>query len=358
VKAQDLSETRRFVRRRRTSVGIALALLSALLPLTATPLTAQKTDVVILENGDHITGEIKLLARGRLSYSTDDMGTLSIEWEKIVRISSRHYHEVELVSGLRYFGNLQEADTGQVVVSLAEQSDTLDLARIVRIEPIESSFLQRFNGRIDLGFTYQSASRIMQLSLGGEVNYRTQKWKHKLNFDAYFQDQEAASSTKRSSLGFLGQRFLARKWSGFVGSSLEQNQELNLDLRILLSAGGGLYFVQTNHAIFNVLGGLSVTDERFTGEADRSNSLEALLAVEYSYFRFDSPKTDLSTSLFAYPSLTDFGRVRLDFDVYVSYEILSDFTIGLTIFDKFDNRASEGTAKNDFGTTLSVGWKF
>jgi hypothetical protein len=348
------------VRRRQTQIGIAFALSAALFPLTATPLTAQKTDVVILDNGDHITGEIKLLARGRLSYSTDDMGTLSIEWEKIARITSRHYFQVELISGLRYFGTLQAADTGQVVVALDELRDTLALARIVRIEPIETAFWERIKGRIELGFSYQSASRILQLTLSGEVNYRTRKWKHKLSFSSFFQDQEDVSSTKRASLSFLGQRFLARKWTGFVGTTLEQNQELSLDLRVSVSAGGGLYFVQTNHAIFDVLGGLSVTNEQFAGEADRANSLEGLAAVEYSYFRFASPKADLSTSLFAHPSLTDLGRVRLDFDFYVSYEILSDFTISLTVFNKFDSRppARKGTAKNDFGTTLSVGWKF
>ncbi len=359
MKARDLSDIQRSARRRRTAAGIALALSSALLPPTATPLIAQKTDVVILRNGDHITGEVKKLALGKLSYSTDDMGTISIEWEKIVRITSRHYFEVELTSGLRYFGNLQEADTGQVVVVLDEHRDTLDLARIVRVDPIETDLWERFKGHIDLGFSFQRANRIIELSVSGEVNYRTHKWNHSLSFSSYFQDQDTASSTKRNSLDLVGQRFLARKWSGFLKGSLEQNQELSLDLRASLAAGGGLYFVQTNHAIFDVLAGLNVTDERFTGEEDRANSLEGLLAAEYYYFRFDSPKTDVTTSLFAYPSLTDFGRVRLDFDFYVAYEILSDFTIGLTIFDKFDSRPPSGdAAKNDFGTNLSVGWKF
>ena len=39
---------------------------------------AAKTDVVTLKNGDRITGEVKRLDRGRLRYSTDDMGTIYI----------------------------------------------------------------------------------------------------------------------------------------------------------------------------------------------------------------------------------------------------------------------------------------
>ena len=39
----------------------------------------EKTDVVILKNGDRITGEIKKLDRGKLKLKTDDMSTVYIE---------------------------------------------------------------------------------------------------------------------------------------------------------------------------------------------------------------------------------------------------------------------------------------
>jgi len=58
------------------------------LAMWTSPAAAQKTDVVTLQNGDRITGEIKRLDRGRLEYSTDDMGTLNIEWEEIDVLTS------------------------------------------------------------------------------------------------------------------------------------------------------------------------------------------------------------------------------------------------------------------------------
>ena len=42
---------------------------------------AAKTDVVVLINGNDVTGEIKSLEFGELRYSTDSMGTVSIDWE-------------------------------------------------------------------------------------------------------------------------------------------------------------------------------------------------------------------------------------------------------------------------------------
>ena len=42
---------------------------------------APKTDVVVLVNGDRITGEVKQLERGILTYGTDFMGTLVYDRE-------------------------------------------------------------------------------------------------------------------------------------------------------------------------------------------------------------------------------------------------------------------------------------
>ena len=72
-------------------------------------LYAEKKDIIILRNGNKITGEIKKLDRGMLEYSTDDMGTIHIEWDKIIHISSLDSFEIELQTGQRFYGSIQQA---------------------------------------------------------------------------------------------------------------------------------------------------------------------------------------------------------------------------------------------------------
>jgi hypothetical protein len=93
---------------------------------------AQKTDSVWIQNGDHITGEIKSLSRARLEYSTDDLGTIYIEWDNVERITSPATFEVQLTSGKKFYGPLGLAPDGLVVV----EADTLPLREIVEIAPI------------------------------------------------------------------------------------------------------------------------------------------------------------------------------------------------------------------------------
>src|SRR5512138_3921736 len=73
--------------------------------LAVTPaLAAPKTYVVVLVNGDRITGEVKGLEHNQLRFSTDHMGTLSIEWDKIARVQSDQYLQLERSDGVRFYG--------------------------------------------------------------------------------------------------------------------------------------------------------------------------------------------------------------------------------------------------------------
>src|SRR4029453_17665742 len=82
-------------RRRVRTAGLSMygivrrpwaGLVSAVLVVwTTAAIGAQgKTDVVTLANGDRITGEVVRVTRGRLEFSTDDVGTLYLEWDKLV----------------------------------------------------------------------------------------------------------------------------------------------------------------------------------------------------------------------------------------------------------------------------------
>jgi hypothetical protein len=328
--------------------------------MTAGPVAAQKTDHVLMRNGDDVTGEVKQLYRGKLSYSTDDMGTVEIEWVNVRRLISTQFHEVELKNGDRYFGILlPPADDGVIVVGLDDVADTLALIDVVRIFPIETSFWQRLKGRVDFGFNFKKANELKQLSLKTEWNYRVEKWAGKLSGEAYFQGQEGVADVTRNNVSLRYQRFLGHKWSYLGVLSVEENSELNLDRRTSFLGGGGLFFIQSNRAIAQVLGGLALTNELFSGETQTQYSLEGVIGGELAYFRFDSPKTDVSLTASIVPGITEWGRVRANVDLRISYEVLSDFTVGLTFFNSFDNRGgAEGTSKNDLGVELLLGWKY
>jgi hypothetical protein len=137
-----------------------------------------------------------------------------------------------------------------------------------------------------------------------------------------------------------------------------RNQELGYDLRGTVSAGVGHFVARSNRAIFAVGGGLS-TSREVPIEGDSTQQIEALLSVRQSYFTYDSPKTDVAFVANVYPSLSDWGRIRIEFDGRVKRELVKDFTVGFSLYDSFDSRPPTETArKNDVGLSLTIGWTF
>ena len=134
---------------RATPALVLLAALRALCPAVAW--SAPKVDVLILRNGDRVTGELKKLDLGTLTFKTDDMGTLNVKWEKVTGLVAPELFEVETSSGRRHFGSLAPAAPGRLMVSRNQEQIDLDMTSVVRMWPIRQSFFRRIDGNLNIG---------------------------------------------------------------------------------------------------------------------------------------------------------------------------------------------------------------
>ena len=61
----------------------------------------------------------------------------------------------------------------------------------------------------------------------------------------------------------------------------------------------------------------------------------------------------------AFFGLNQWGRVRLEMNARLRREIFMDFYVGLNGYESYDSDpATPGAQKNDWGLSLSLGWKF
>src|SRR5271170_6218441 len=81
--------------------------------LLAMPAFARdSTDVVVMKNGDRLTGEIKGLDAGVLYMSMEYiLGTSSVQWSKVARLESTQLFLVKTEDGSVYTGTLNTTDT-------------------------------------------------------------------------------------------------------------------------------------------------------------------------------------------------------------------------------------------------------
>jgi len=337
-----------------------LTMAAALTALLVTPLPALAADtgVVVLKNGDHLRGEVKALQMGKLELSTSSMGTVYVEWDKVIELTAPEYFEVELSTGARHYGTLGPGPNATLGVSLDGRTTTLALLSVVRIRPIKQSFWSRLDGSINLGASYTQSSGVGQGSISASVGTRRPKFESTIRFDSTVTVQPDQPDQTRTVVTGGYNWLMPNRWIIISSGKAEHNSELGLRLRTAAAAGVGRYLVQTNRSLVGVAAGVSVNRESPI-DGDETNNAEAFLAASYSFFTYDTPKTSVSASFIVYPSFNVGGRVRTDVDLSLKREIVSDFTVGLTLYDTYDNKPPTADArKHDVGITLSIGWVF
>lgn len=337
---------------RSSVLGLFLALLVV---ATAAPAArGRETDVVRARNGDLLRGELKELGLGKLSFKTQYMGTVQIEWAKIESVTSEYSYLVELDDGAKHFGSLAEPlEPGTVRIASPLGDVELPMRTVVAITPIRKRFLTRLDANVSFGFSFTKSSEVAQLNFGGKVTYREEKWLTYLDASAIVTAQKTKENSERADVTYRYQRFLKGKSFASGFGSLQRNDELGVELRTTAGATAGFHPLRTNHNLLSIGAGLTVNREFRAGQSEPN--FEGLLHGNYDLFRYESPKTDLSIDLFVLPSISDQGRYRTEFDTKARREIVKDFFLGLTYYHSFDNRPPGGTGpRTDFGVVTTI----
>jgi hypothetical protein len=338
---------------------IRSATLAAAIFAAAASAFAQKDDVIVLVNGDRVTGEIKTYYEGRLTVDTSHSSWIKVKWSLIESITSDKQFDVETTDGVHHYGTLAPSDPpGQLTIVSGPQTVTVGFFDVFGLTPVYQTFWKRWEGSLDFGFNYTQSNDLIQLNFAFDGVYRMRESQFVVGLSAFFSRQDDVTAASRGSFGLAYDRFLGTDWVAEALVGLDRNVQLGLDLRETVGVAAGRYLVRTNQASLIVLVGFTGNHE-IPVEGTDTDSAEAAVGGRYSYFMYDYPKLTLSTNLGVYPSLTISGRVRVEFLASVKREIVSDFYLSLSIFDSFDSRdPTTLTPKNDWGPTVSIGWKF
>ena len=330
----------------------------------AAPAYAQgKTDVVTLSNGDRITGEVEGLERGRLEFSTDDAGTLFLEWEKLIRlVATSRVFEVVTGDGVRFVGTLTQAPDRSVAISGTDRVDAVAMRDVVLITPIGRSFWSKLDGSINAGFSYTQSSGVAQLNFNSETVYRKPAFAGRVSASLtqteQDDDNDDSNDDDRGSITASYLRYPWQRWFVYVATKFETNKSLGLTLRSELSAAVGPRLINSNRAQMTLGGGVSVNDERGV-DVEATQNVEGMLTFRTAYYTYDRPKTTLDLSMAYYPSLSNLGRHRVQLDAGAKRELWKDLFVSLSFYNTYDNRPPNPSANtNDVGIITSIGWTY
>ena len=314
---------------------------------------AQKTDKVVLLNGDTLTGEILSMKLGMLTYKMDGPGTISIKWEYVTRIKSTKVFDCTLRNGEIIVGSLD---------SLFQSHKQTNLNDIIEIIPIKDRFLTRLIGDVNLGFNYTKSNSILQSNFSSNVAYVIPKREFSLKLNSVLTNYGRDTSfTKKQEVIGSYMRNLNKNYFWEVSLGWQQNTELGLSSRYLFSGAFGTWQPLTdNHNRLLTAGGLSYNQEQSVQTGRHSGNLDFLHMIKYKRFYYSTPKLSINASYLIYPGLSDWGReFMMQADLNVSVEIFKDFQTGLVFYYSYDNKPPKGSlSTNDYGIMFTLGYEF
>jgi len=343
------------------------AFLLSLLLLAETVFARERTDVIVMQNGDHLTGEIRGLSGGVLYINMQYiLGTSSVEWSRVEHVESQQLFLVTTQDGSVYTGTLSTGGTPgarPVKVEVVEASgNTVAIAQpqIVEMDQTSNRFLQRFNGEVNFGMIYTKGNQSTQYTLGSDVYYPRERWAAAASFNSTLSSSTGASASTRNLVGATAMHLLPwNQWFfGGLGNFL-QSSEQEINLQTTLGAGVGRFLKHTNHANISLLGGFAWQSTKYQQSLvpiGQQNVATALINADAKLFRFN--QTTLEVNAILLPAISQPGRVYFSLNTTYYVRIFSNLTWEISFFGNWDNRPPASFPGSDYGTSSGLRWTF
>ena len=346
---------------RLQNITLTIALFYAL-PVCA----RDKTDVIVMNNGDRFTGEIKGLDAGILYVGFDYIsGTTSIEWSKVDHLESQQLFIVKVEEGSVYSGTLK---TTLKVVGRPIEIEVLEPpaepvvvehSKVIQITETSEDFWHRFNGKLNSGLVYTKGNQSTQYQLGAVIEYPREHWAGSANFSSTLSSNQGSDTSTRNDLSLAALRLLPRNNWFYTGiGNFRQSSTQDIDLQTNLSFGIGRYLKNTNRAVISVFGGVAWQNTKYS-QSESSTPLNigaATVGAHIEFFRFK--KTNFVTDAHVFPALSQPGRVLFDIDSSYYVKLFGKFDWNLTFYGNWDNRPPPHFSGSDFGSSSGITYAF
>jgi len=317
-------------------------------------------DVVLLTNGDRVSGEIEKLDKEKLSLKTEFAGTIQIDWKKVAQLESDKEYDVEASSGQKIRGKLAFATTG-LMVNAGDARVPLSLVSVKAVTPaVESEgLLGSLHGNVNVGYSFAGGNNnVSNSTVSANARYHTETYQIGADVQSLFNRQTNQTPTSRQFGSLRYDRYLSPQSFWFTGGSLEHDESKKLELRTNLGGGLGWKVLSQDKHEANLLGGLTYVNEQYQDPTTvpTGSSSEALMGLDMRNAILGGIEATNKISLS--PNLVQLGRYRMAMESGVRMPLLSRYVWSFQVFDRFDSRPPVEAKRNDYGAISSFGVTF
>jgi len=242
-------------------------------------------DILRLVNGDRLSGTLKLMEDGTVTFETQHAGTVEIPGEAVRTITTESKVTVQFTNDVYITGRLFVVSDGNFnKMSLRSRGFSFETLEPFTLSSIKAIYQEDprqrlreqldvdLSGQVNLGLEFiQGNTDQEKVRFDGQMQARTPQNRYFLSTE-YNEDETDGEETEKNIRGFLKyDHFLSQRWFLFNSASFKKDDFEDIDLRTTLSAGTGYQFYEGENLNLFVETGLSYIDENFNVAPDESS---------------------------------------------------------------------------------------
>jgi putative salt-induced outer membrane protein YdiY len=312
-------------------------------------------DVLVLKNGDRITGTIKAIWDDEVSIEPDYADEFDVDLEVVEYIQSERLFEVELWDGREATVMLTGAGADkQQMIKLDDQEYSIDLKEILELD--EPAALRDWESHVDFSATINSGNtESTTTQFRGDVLFETPDHRHFAEFTQAYEKTDNLVSKDQDLLRYSYNWLFNDPWFFAANASHERDPIILLDSRLIVSAGLGRDIFNTPRKLLSIQLGAGGQSEDIGDESEDSS-----VAVWSLRYRHDFLNGDLE--VFHNHSITEniSGRdnTSIKTSTGVRYEITDLLYANATFNWDYESDPADLAESEDVTLLLGVGLEF
>jgi len=328
-----------------------------------------RADVVVMKNGDRVTGSIVKKDGNNVTMKSKLFGDITLPWDQIEAVQTELPLNIELSTGKTEQAPIATAN-GQL--QIAGQQVAPGDVKVLR----DAAEQKEYERRLHPNWTHLWVGTGAIAWAGAAGNAQTSTFTTAMdavratNTDktmVYFKSVRASATTNgvksdtaravRAGLGY--NRDLTKRVFFNAFNDWEYDPFQSLDLRLVLGAGIGYSLIKSDRTRLDFVGGISWNHEKFDPTPlpkYTRNSAEFYFGDDYSVKL--RPRSTLTQSFRMFNNLTDTGNYRLNFDIGANTQLWKWLSWNLTASDRYLSNPAPGRKTNDILYSTGFGINF
>jgi len=321
-------------------------------------------DELLLKNGDRLTGKIKHLVGGKLVFTSDVAGEVTVDLSNIQTFGSDSPVKLCMKDGTVFTRKVLLSDPNRFAIEAdgTLQAQEFEIGALSSINPLLKP-PAKWTGNISAGITSTHGNtKTEMISANATFSKRTEKDRSLVTADYAKGEREDPVTNQTETIEDWWRAkakydyFFRKKLYGYLDGRYEKDAVAELDRRVIIGAGVGYQWIESENMNFSTELGLASLYEKFDNQTDSNSELSAQLG--YNFDKRLTKNIKFIHDLTYYPSIDKIS----DYFLTSTAEIRADFTNRIFMNFKtilgYDATPAVGAHKTDVKYFLGVGYSF